>query len=267
MDASASLNFDRVADRYDESRGGAERGERIAADLVSWLAPGAVLEVGIGTGIVAAALRARGVPVHGVDLSTAMLRRAVDRLGPVVVRADALALPVASGSVDNVLFVAALHAIGDVSGAVAEAVRVLRPGGRLVAVHGVPLRVPADDDVARALVPLAGLRDFRSDTVAVLDEAAAAWSLGPVGTAWTTGGTIAQTPNAVADSIERRLWSYLWSVDELTWQAVVAPVVAALRVLPEPDRPRRYDLSSRLVVFARGDVTRGGGPGARKSAG
>lgn len=260
MDAGISLNFDRIAEQYDESRGGAERGEGIAADLVSWLAPGAVLEVGIGTGIVAAALRARGVAVHGVDLSTAMLRRAVDRLGSVVVRADALALPVASGSVDNVLFVSALHAIGDVPGAVAEAVRVLRARGRLVAVHGVPLRVPADDDIARALVPLADLRDFRSDTVAVLEEEAAAGSLEPVGTAWTTGGTLAQTPSAVADSIERRLWSYLWYVDELTWQAVVAPVFAALRALPEPNRPRQYDLSSRLVVYARGDVTRGRDP-------
>ena len=172
MDAGVSLNFDRVAEQYDESRGGAARGERIAADVVAWLAPGRVLEVGVGTGIVAVALRARGVPVYGVDLSTAMLRRAVDRLGPVVLRADALALPVTSGSVDNVVFVAALHAIGDVPGAVAEAVRVLKPGGRLVAVHGVPLRVPADD-VAHALVPLAGLRDFRSDTDAVLNEAAA----------------------------------------------------------------------------------------------
>jgi len=195
---------------------GLERGERIAADLPPWLATGVVLEVGIGTGIVAAALRARRVPVHGVDLSTEMLRRAVDRLGSAVVRADALALPVASASVDNVLFVAALHAIGDVAGAVAEAVRVLRPGGRLIAVHGLPLRVPADDDVGRALVPLAGLRDFRSDTVAALDEAAAAWSLEPVGTTWTSRASLAQTPNAVADSIERRLWSYLWSVDELT---------------------------------------------------
>ena len=158
-------------------------------------------------------------------------------------------------SVDNVLFVAALHAIGDVPGAVAEAARVLRPGGRLIAVHGVPLQVPADDDASRALVPLAGLRDFRSDTVAALDEAAAARSLGPVGTAWTCRASLAHTPNAIADSIERRLWSYLWHVDEPTWQAVVAPVVAALRALPEPNRPRQYDLSSRLVVFARGDAT------------
>jgi SAM-dependent methyltransferase len=252
--AGVSLNFDRIADQYDESRGGAVRGERIAAVLVSWLAAGGVLEVGVGTGIVAAALRSRGVPVHGLDLSSAMLRRAVDRLGPAVVQADALALPVASGSVDNVLFVAALHAIGDVGGAVAEAARVLRPGGRLVAVHGVPVGAPADDEVTCALVPLTGLRHFRSDTVAALDEAAAASSLESVGTGWVARASLAEAPNAVADRIERRLWSYLWHVDEVTWAAVVAPVVDALRALPEPNRPRQYDLSSRLVVFQRCDA-------------
>jgi SAM-dependent methyltransferase len=252
MHMRASLSFDRVADRYDESRGGTARGERVAAELGSWLALGLVLEVGVGTGVVAAALRARGVPVHGVDLSAAMLRRAVARLGPVVARADALALPVASGAVDNVLFVAALHAIGDIDGAVAEAARVLRPGGRLVAVHGVPLREPADDDVAGALVPLAGLRDVRPDTVTALKEAAVAASLQPVDTAWVAQVSFADAPSAVADSIEQRLWSYLWHVDEPTWNAVVAPVVVALRALPEPHRPRRYELSSRLAVFARG---------------
>src|SRR5581483_7849176 len=170
------------------------------------------------------ALRARGVPVLGVDLSAAMLHRAFDRLGPVVARADATALPIASGAVDNVLFVAALHAIGDVSGAVAEAARVLRPGGRLLAVHGVPLRDPTDDDVARALAPLAGLRDFRPDTEDALDRAAAAASLEPVGNGWAASTDFAESPNTVADSVEQRLWSYLWHLDEPTWATVVAPV-------------------------------------------
>jgi SAM-dependent methyltransferase len=251
MDRLASISFDRIADRYDESRGGAARGERVATDLESWLAPGRVLEVGVGTGIVAAAVAARGRSVFGVDLSEAMLRRAVDRVGSRVVRADALALPVASGSMDNVLFVAALHAIGDVPGAVAEATRVLRPGGRLLAVHGIPRPDPADDEVARAVAPLTGLREYRSDTPAALDEAAAAASLTPIGTAWVSPVVMAHSPNAVADGIDQRLWSYLWAVDEPTWGAVVVPVVAALRALHEPDRPRSYKLSSHLAVFAR----------------
>jgi SAM-dependent methyltransferase len=251
MSRHASISFDPVADQYDESRGGTARGERIAADLMPWLAPGRVLEVGVGTGIVAVALRSRGLSVSGVDLSMAMLRRAKERLGSTVVRADALALPVASGSMDNVLFVAALHAIGDVSGAIAEATRVLRPGGRLLAVHGLPVRDAPDDEVVRAVAPLSDLREFRSDTEAALDEAAAAASLTPVGTAQVASATMAHAPNAVADGIEQRLWSYLWAVDQSTWDTVVAPVVAALRALPEPDRPRPYALSSRLVVFAR----------------
>jgi len=188
--------------------------------------------------------------VHGVDLSAEMLRRAHDRLGPAVARADALALPIASGSVDNVLFVAALHAIGNVAGAVTEAARVLRPGGRLVAVHGVPRREPAEDDLARAAAGLTALRDFRPDTVAALDEAAAAVSLRPVGTAWVAHTSYAESPTDYANGIEQRLWSYLWHVDEPTWDAVVAPVVATLRALPDPDRPRPYTLSPRLAVFA-----------------
>src|SRR5262245_11762550 len=172
MDARASINFDRVAERYDETRGGARRGERMAADLVPWLVPGCVLEVGVGTGVVAAALRSRGVAVVGVDLSGAMVRRAFARLGPVVANADARYLPIASYSVDNVLFVTALHAIGDISGAVVEATRVLRRGGRLLAVHGLPRREPAADDVAEALAPVTALRSLRTDTVPAVAEAA-----------------------------------------------------------------------------------------------
>ena len=45
-------------------------------DLLAGLARGgAALELGIGTGRIALPLAARGVPVHGIDLSTAMLAR------------------------------------------------------------------------------------------------------------------------------------------------------------------------------------------------
>jgi SAM-dependent methyltransferase len=250
MNRPASLSFDRIADRYDESRGGTFRGDRVAADILPWLAPGHALEVGVGTGLVAAALRARGVAVYGLDLSLAMLERAVERVGPRVACADAVALPIASGSTDNVLFVAALHAIGDVAGAITEAARVLRPGGRVLAVHGMR-REPPDDDIARALAPLAGLREFRADVGPALEEAAAAAALEPVGTAHVAPASVAHIPAEVADGIEQRLWSYLWDVDESTWDTVVVPVVAALRALPEPDRPRPSLSTGQMAVFAR----------------
>ncbi len=69
---------ERVAERYDESS--AEMFEPAAVDpVVDFLADlagdGAALELGIGTGRIALPLAARGVPIHGIDLSEAMVAR------------------------------------------------------------------------------------------------------------------------------------------------------------------------------------------------
>src|SRR6266545_526155 len=253
MHARLSVGSVSLKKKYDASRGGVERGARIAADVVPWLVPGRVLEVGVGTGIVAAALRARGRQVHGVDLSAAMLRRALDRLGPTVVQADALALPVASAALDNVLFVAALHVIGDVAGAVAEAARVLRPGGRLVAVYGVPKREPADDDIGEVLAPLALLRGARPDTPAAMDAAAAAAGLEPAGTGWVAPVRFAESPNTVTDGIAERLWSYLWRGDE---RARHLPAARAARPRLRP-RVRPVVAAGRVHAAGMRSGTRG----------
>jgi hypothetical protein len=65
-----------VAARYDDGLG--ERGEpaviAATADFLAALAgDGAALELGIGTGRIALPLVERGVPVHGIDLSEAMV--------------------------------------------------------------------------------------------------------------------------------------------------------------------------------------------------
>ena len=49
-----------------------------------------------------------------------------------VVRADAAAQPFATGAVDAVTLISMLHHVPDSRGALAEAARMLRPGGRLV---------------------------------------------------------------------------------------------------------------------------------------
>ncbi|MFG2534185.1 class I SAM-dependent DNA methyltransferase [Streptomyces sp. NPDC048511] len=69
---------ERVAARYDESSG--EMFAPAAVDpAVGFLAglagDGRALELGIGTGRIALPLAARGVPVHGIDLSRAMVAR------------------------------------------------------------------------------------------------------------------------------------------------------------------------------------------------
>ncbi len=62
-----------VAARYDEGPADDPR------PVIDFLAPlagdGAALALGIGTGRIALPLAARGVPVHGIDLSEAMVRR------------------------------------------------------------------------------------------------------------------------------------------------------------------------------------------------
>ncbi len=69
---------ERVAARYDESA--AEMFEPAAIDpvidlLAEMTGMGRALELGIGTGRIALPLAARGIPVHGIELSRAMVSR------------------------------------------------------------------------------------------------------------------------------------------------------------------------------------------------
>ena len=247
----APMSFDPVAEHYDATRGGPERGAQFAAAIHPWLRPGTVLEVGVGTGVVASALTDLGVPVVGVDISAAMLARAYGRIGPRVGRGDARHLPVRGASVGTVVFPISLHVVGDVPAALGEAARVLRPGGRVVAVHDRPDAQPTD--MLEAMRPLDAIRATlgRIDTVEALTGAASAAGLGPVHLGWTDRHPIERTPNELADGVEQRIWSYLWDVDDAGWERDVRPAILALRSLPGPDRPRVYGQRHRLSVFAR----------------
>ncbi len=114
-------------------------------DLLTALADGgAALELGIGTGRIALPLAARGVPVSGIDLSPAMLRRLADKPG-----ADSI--PVTVGDFATVavegtfaLAYAVFNAIMNLTtqdeqvACFANVARHLAPGGRFVAEVMVP---------------------------------------------------------------------------------------------------------------------------------
>ncbi len=80
MHADDGYFDERVAARYDESGEVAEMFDPAVVDpvvdfLVELAGSGRVLELGIGTGRIALPLAQRGVPVHGIELSKAMVAR------------------------------------------------------------------------------------------------------------------------------------------------------------------------------------------------
>jgi ubiquinone/menaquinone biosynthesis C-methylase UbiE len=251
----SSLSFERIADRYDVTRGGEQRGRRTAANLVPLLDPAApVMEVGIGTGIVALALRELGFAVVGVDLSPAMARRARRRLGPVVAVADAAQLPVADATIQQAVSVWLLHLVADRAAVLAEVARALRPGGRYLVCTAWG-RVPPKDEVERLLFDMRDQLDptggWRDDERQLLDAAPLA-GFTVVDQRLASLGEVSQSPAEVADKIEAKAWSYLWDLTDAQWRMVVAPTVAALRALPDAHLQRRYDVPLRIIVLQRG---------------
>jgi demethylmenaquinone methyltransferase/2-methoxy-6-polyprenyl-1,4-benzoquinol methylase len=94
-------------------------------------APGPRLaDIGGGTGNYARALRDDGWDPVVVDREPAMLARAAAK-GLETVEADAQRLPLPDAGFDAVMLVSMLHHVEDPAAALAEAQRVLRPGGHL----------------------------------------------------------------------------------------------------------------------------------------
>lgn len=106
---------------------------RRVAGLVAGRSPAVVLDLATGSGDLAAAIR-RAVPaaaVVGADFCLPMLAEA-DRKGvPMLVQADALALPFADAAFDVVTVAFGLRNMADWAQALREIARVLRPGGGL----------------------------------------------------------------------------------------------------------------------------------------
>ena len=103
-----------------------------------------VADIGCGTGSLTFELARVANKVIGVDLSSEMLKRAesVARergIGNVEFRrGDAEKIPLESASVDAAFSVMVLHFLADPARAVAELVRVTRPGGSVVLLDLVP---------------------------------------------------------------------------------------------------------------------------------
>jgi ubiquinone/menaquinone biosynthesis C-methylase UbiE len=134
--------YDKVAPRYDRAIAVPER--LFFAGGRAWVAgraKGCTLEIGIGTGRNLTFYPA-GLEIVGIDTSSEMLAlarsraKAVDR-AITLEQADAEQLPFPDASFDTVVSTLSFCTIPDDRRAMREAVRVLRPGGRLVLLEHV----------------------------------------------------------------------------------------------------------------------------------
>lgn len=121
-------------------------------------AQGEVLEIGVGTGRNLMHYRS-GVRITGIDISPGMLRIARRRaraLGREVelLAEDAQALEFSDQRFDTVVFSLVLCSVPDPRRAVREAVRVLRPGGRVIMLEHVRSGVPAVRLVQQLIDPV-----------------------------------------------------------------------------------------------------------------
>jgi SAM-dependent methyltransferase len=130
--------YDGIADWYDtEFLDDLHDPGRAAAARLLGPGPGALLDLGCGTGAQTVAFRDAGWDVTGVDASEDMLRRARER-GLEVVRADASSLPFEDASFDAAVSLWTHTDVDDFAAAVGEVTRVLRADGPFVYVGGHP---------------------------------------------------------------------------------------------------------------------------------
>ena len=143
--AAAESYFARLADQWDAVRSLHVADSAVEARLLAMLGDdiGRLVDIGTGTGRMIELLAGRATAATGIDRSPEMLRLAraklVDAATPVEWRqGDVGALPAANGSADTVTLHQVLHYLPAPEAAVAEAARLVAPGGRLAIVDFAP---------------------------------------------------------------------------------------------------------------------------------
>ncbi|MFB7511722.1 class I SAM-dependent methyltransferase [Streptomyces sp. NPDC056144] len=241
------LDYEAEAAHYDRTRGGVPRAEA-AAQAVLRLVPASartLLDLACGTGLVTERLTRPGLSVHGADAAQAMLRTAAARLPGRVVRADARRLPFPDASLDAVSAVWLLHLVPFAPEIVAEAARVLRPGGVLIATVDKDAAHDVGSDIDAILRPRrsAAVASDRSEAVT---RHAAAHGLAPAPGTHFVGHGQGATPRATVRKLRAGYFASWYDGDPATTDVLAA----ALTALPDQDRPRD-DPRYRLARFVR----------------
>lgn len=218
---SDSIRFDGAAEHYDRTRAIPDEtmGRTISLLASELRNRGRVLEVGVGTGLLALRLHEAGIPLSGLDLSAPMLAKLIEKAGGTppfpLVLGDATTMPLVDGAFGAAYLRWVLHLIPHWRGALAEMARVVRRGGLLLVCLG------AFDE------PSTEIRARFSDIVGI--------STDPVGLMWGDHGALdaelerlgaslrvlpgipeeeEETLGTYLDAIEEGRWSWTWHVPE-----------------------------------------------------
>ncbi|HVC60654.1 MAG TPA: metalloregulator ArsR/SmtB family transcription factor [Acetobacteraceae bacterium] len=201
---AANERFRRQGADWDEMRALDLPASAVEAALLSLIPAGVptrLLDIGTGTGRVLELLAPRVAQGLGVDASKAMLALARSRLARTgltqcaVRLADMYRLPLADATFDVAVLQMVLHYAEDPAGVLAEAARVLRPGGRLIVID---LARHGRDDIETKLAHR--WPGFADPAMADLLEAA---------------GLSGDDPLIVPGPLEMRLWPATRRVDAL----------------------------------------------------
>jgi ubiquinone/menaquinone biosynthesis C-methylase UbiE len=141
-----AINYDQAVGFYDETRAyrdGVVERYRDALFAYTGADPSArILELGIGSGLIAKAFLRTASDYYGIDLSVGMMRLVGGKLEggscPRLAQADCARLPFAASSFDLLHAVRVFHHLVDWRACIDEARRLLRIGGALVIVENLP---------------------------------------------------------------------------------------------------------------------------------
>ncbi|MFE9632565.1 class I SAM-dependent methyltransferase [Streptomyces sp. NPDC006463] len=242
------LDYDAEAEAYDSTRGGTPRAGAAAAAVLGLLPAHArtLLDLGCGTGIVTTRLTRPGLRVLGADTSQGMAAMAARRGVPAVL-ASATRLPVRPGSLDAVSAVWLLHLLrepGAVEAVVAEAGRVLRPGGVFVTTVDKDAAHDVGSDIDAVLAP--HLTDRPADSSDQVAAYAAGAGLRPAAETRFTGHGQGRTPRGCAADLLAGRYASRVSPRGITPQELAS----RLELLPGPDAPRA-EPTYRVRSFVR----------------
>jgi SAM-dependent methyltransferase len=249
--------FDRAAEFYDRTRAISQEAmarnmEVLSAELDG---RGPVLEVGVGTGLLALPLHEAGLPLDGLDLSAPMLAKIVEKSGgrtplPLVL-ADATRMPFPDGAFGGAYLRWVLHLIREWERALAEMVRVVRPGG--VALVNLGAYGGAHAEIQARFAELAGV---------ALEPAGLDWGdVDGLDRAMRRLGAVRRDLPPLADrltqtladfvrGIEENRYSWTWVVDDDVRRRAYGELVPWAEERFGPlERPGRYTHRTRWIAY------------------